>query len=74
MGDYWDFAKFLKFAESHGWKLLKSCGKYRIFIEVKEEKKKANKDVERLFVIPVHDGRVHIEYVERFKRLLGDEI
>jgi len=74
MTDYWTFERFLEFAEFHGWKLLKSCGQHRILIEVEEEKEKSKQDVERLFVIPVPYGRVDIEYVKRFKKLLGDKI
>jgi len=57
MTNYVGFENVLILFESHGWKLKKIHGEYRVFV----------KEDELPFLIPVHDKKVDIEYVKRFK-------
>jgi len=60
MDSYVDFEKVLELFESHGWKLQKIYEPYRVFI----------KERELPWLIPVHNKKVDIEYVKKFKRWL----
>ena len=56
------FQEVLELFESHGWKLQKIYELYRVFV----------KEGELPWLIPVHDKKVDIEYVEKFKQFLKD--
>lgn len=60
MTEWVSFEEVLCLFESHGWKLKKIRGPYRVFV----------KKGELPWQIPVHNKKVHIEYVERFKEFL----
>ncbi len=62
MADYVDFEKVLELFESHGWKLQKIYEPYRVFV----------KKGELPWLIPVHDKKVDVEYVKKFKEFLED--
>jgi hypothetical protein len=57
-----NFEEVLEFFEAHGWKLKKIYEPYRIFV----------KRGELPWLIPVHDKRVDIEYVKKFKEFLKE--
>ena len=58
-----DFEEVLKLLESYGWKLQKIYEPYRVFVRKKEELP---------WLIPVHDKKVDVEYVEKFKDFLKE--
>ena len=58
-----DFEEVLELFESHGWKLKKIQEPYRVFVRKKEELP---------WLIPVHDKKVDVEYVEKFKDFLKE--
>jgi len=62
MADYVDFEKVLELFESHGWKLQRIYEPYRVFV----------KQGELPWLIPVHDKKVDVEYVKKFKEFLED--
>ncbi len=62
MADYVDFEKVLELFESHGWKLRRIYEPYRVFV----------KQGELPWLIPVHDKKVDVEYVKKFKEFLED--
>ena len=62
MADYVDFEKVLELFESHGWKLQKIYEPYRVFV----------KKGELPWLIPVHDRKVDVEYVEKFKEFIKE--
>ena len=63
MADYVEFEKVLPLFEQHGWKLAKIYKPYRVFV----------KEDELPFLIPVHDMKVAIEYVEKIKKFIEDQ-
>lgn len=64
MSEYVNFQKVLELFESHGWKLQRIYNPYRVF----------TKDSEPLpFLIPVHNRKVDVIYVEKFKKFLGNK-
>ena len=58
-----DFEKVLQLFERYGWKLQKIYEPYRVFVKPGE-----------LFpwLIPVHDKKVDVIYVEKFKEFLKE--
>ena len=62
MANYVDFEKVLELFESHGWKLQRIYEPYRVFV----------KQGELPWLIPVHDKKVDVEYVKKFKEFLED--
>ena len=52
----------MKLFESHGWKLQKIYEPYRVFV----------KHGELPWLIPVHDKKVDVEYVKKFKEFLEE--
>jgi len=56
------FEEVLNLFESHGWKLQRIWEPYRIFV----------KEGELPWLIPVHNRKVDIEYVDKFKKFLKD--
>ena len=56
------FIDVLDLFESHGWKLQKIYEPYRVFV----------KQGEFPWLIPVHDKKVDVEYVKKFKEFLGE--
>ena len=60
MTEWRSFEKVLELFESHGWKLKKIHEPYRIFV----------KQGELPWLIPVHNKKVHEEYLKRFKEFL----
>ena len=58
-----DFEEVLKLFESYGWKLQRIDKPYRVFIRGKEELP---------WLIPVHDKKVDVEYVKKFKEFLKE--
>jgi len=62
MAGYVDFEKVLELFESHGWKLRRIYEPYRVFV----------KQGELPWLIPVHDKKVDVEYVKKFKEFLED--
>ncbi len=57
-----DFSIVLNLFETHGWKLKKIYEEYRVFV----------KDDELPWLIPVHNRKVSVEYVEKFKTFLEE--
>lgn len=57
------FERLLELFESHGWKLQKIYEPYRVFV----------KQGELPCIIPVHNKKVDIEYVKKFKKFLKNE-
>jgi hypothetical protein len=57
-----DFEEVLESFESHGWKLQKIYEPYRVFV----------KKGELPWLIPVHDKKVDVEYVKKFKEFLEE--
>lgn len=57
------FEQVLKLFESHGWKLKKIYEPYRVF----------SKEGQLPWLIPVHDKKVDIEYVQKFKKFLESQ-
>ncbi|MBW8040252.1 MAG: hypothetical protein FVQ85_09665 [Planctomycetes bacterium] len=62
MDDYVGFQEVLELFESHGWKLKKIYQPYRVFV----------KEAELPWLIPVHDKKVDVEYVKKFKEFLKE--
>ena len=62
MNKWVDFKEVLELFESHGWKLQKIWEPYRVF----------TKKGELPWLIPVRDGKVDIEYVNKFKKFAED--
>ena len=58
-----DFEEVLELFESHGWKLQKIFEPYRVFVREKEELP---------WLIPVHNKKVDVEYVKKFKESLKE--
>jgi len=52
------FEEVLGLFESHGWKLQRIWEPYRVFV----------KEGELPWLIPVHNRKVAVEYVEKFKK------
>lgn len=66
MAKYWTFERFLKFADSYGYKFIGFWIPYRVFANIDDPD-------ELPWFIPVHDGKIEIEYVKKFKRWLKDK-
>ncbi len=58
-----DFEEVLELFESYDWKLQKIVEPYRVFVRKKEELP---------WLIPVHDKKVDVEYVKKFKESLKE--
>jgi len=64
MAAYVAFEKVLKVFESHGWRLQRISKPYRVFV----------KDEQTLpFLIPVHDKKVDIEYVQKVEKFFEEQ-
>jgi hypothetical protein len=59
----YDFEEVLELFESHGWKLQRTQGEYRIFKDYKGNDKLP-------WPIPVNKRKVDIYYVEKFKEYI----
>ena len=57
------FAEVRRFVESHGWVLVRIRGSHHIF-------KRSNG---RIFVIPVHHGRVKYVYYRQIQKIIEEE-
>jgi len=65
MAGDWKFEELVEFAKSHGWVFQRIRGNCRVF--------NYKKDSSVLpFECPVHNKKVSIEYVERFKRIVKE--
>jgi hypothetical protein len=62
MNKWIDFKEVLELFESYGWKLQKIYDPYRVFV----------KEGELPWLIPVHNRKVDVEYVEKFKEFLKE--
>ena len=62
MVDNVGFKEVLELFESHGWKLQRIYEPYRVFV----------KQGELPWLIPVHDKKVDVEYVKKFKEFLEE--
>ena len=62
MKEHFDFEDVLELFESYGWKLQRIYGEYRVFI----------KDNELPWPIPIHNKKVDVEYVKKFKEFLKE--
>jgi len=58
-----DFEVVLEIFESHGWKLGKTWGEYRVFV----------KEGELPWMIPVENRKVDFEYVTKIRIFFGIE-
>lgn len=58
------FTDVLMLLESHGWRLQRVWPPYRVFV---------HPDHDLPLMIPVHDRMVNDAYVEKIKKLLGEE-
>jgi hypothetical protein len=56
------FEEVLRLFESHGWKLQRIWQPYRVFV----------KEGELPWLIPVHNRKVALDYVEKFKKFLKE--
>jgi len=63
MAGYANFEEVLDLLESHGWKLQKIWNPYRVFV----------KEGQLPILIPVHNGKVDIEYVEKIEKILEEQ-
>lgn len=63
MAGYVDFEEVLDLLESHGWRLQKVWNPYRVFV----------KEGELPILIPVHNRKVDIEYVQKIKKILEEQ-
>jgi len=57
-----DFEVVLKLFESYGWKLQKIFEPYRVFV----------REGELPWLVPVHNKKVDVEYVTKFKEFLKE--
>ena len=57
-----DFHQVLVLFESYGWKLQKIYEPYRVFV----------REGELPWLIPVHNKKVDVEYVKKFKEFLKE--
>ena len=62
MTEHVGFEEVLKLFEAKGWKLQRIWEPYRVFV----------KEGELPWLIPVHNRKVDIEYVDKFKKFLED--
>jgi hypothetical protein len=56
------FEDVLNLFEAHGWRLQRIWEPYRVFV----------REGELPWLIPVHNRKVDIEYVDKFKKFLKD--
>ena len=63
MAAYWTFERFLELADSYGYKFMGFWIPYRVFVNT-------NDPDELPWLIPVYEGKIDIEYVNKFKRWL----
>lgn len=64
MADDVDFEEVLDLLESHGWQLQKIWAPYRVFLK---------DGVSLPILIPVHNKKVSVEYVEKIRKILEDQ-
>lgn len=65
MVTYWKFEQLLDLAESYGWVLQRIWHEYRVFRYMKDSSVLP-------FECEVHNGKVSIEYVKRFKKIVEE--
>ncbi len=64
MKEHWTFERFLEFAKSYGYEFVGFWeSSYRVFVN-------KNEPDELPWFIPVHDRKVDVEYVGKFKKWL----
>jgi len=63
MAKYWTFERFLEFARSYGYEFKGFWIPYRVFANTKDPD-------ELQWLIPVYEGKIDIEYVNKFKKWL----
>ena len=63
MKDHVGFQEVLELFESYGWKFMGFWTPYRVFV-------KPDEPDDPPWLIPVHDRKIDIEYVKKFKRWL----
>ena len=63
MNDYVGFQEVLELFESYGYEFIGFWNPYRVFVNPDEPD-------ELPWLIPVHDRKIDIEYVKKFKRWL----
>ena len=63
MKEHWSFEEFLEFTKSYGYEFIGFWNPYRVF---------SNRDEpdELPWFIPVHEKKVDVEYVKKFKEWL----